>query len=172
MKNKVKYFLIFLILTGITIHFNASAQSADIILTNGKIFTSDTSKLYVQALAIKKNKILAVGNNHDIEKLASAKTKKIDLKGKTVVPGFNDAHDHLGFLIPVGQSYITEFSVPGPSKQILIDTLLRLVKKATPHQWIQATIGLTVFNDPGIRRQYLDSIAPNNPLALLIMWGH
>lgn len=172
MKNKVKYFLIFLILTGITIHFNASAQSADIILTNGKIFTSDTSKLYVQALAIKKNKILAVGNNHDIEKLASAKTKKIDLKGKTVVPGFNDAHDHLGFLIPVGQSYITEFSVPGPSKQILIDTLLRLINKATPHQWIQATIGLTVFNDPGIRRQYLDSIAPNNPLALLIMWGH
>ncbi len=88
------------------------------------------------------------------------------------MPGFNDAHDHLGFLIPVGQSYITEFSVPGPSKEVLIDTLVKLVQKATPHQWIQATIGLTVFNDPSIRRQLLDSIAPNNPLALVIMWGH
>jgi hypothetical protein len=172
MKNRVNNLSFFLLFLLSTIHLNASAQSADIILTNGKIFTSDTSQLYVQALAIQNNKILAVGNNHDIEKLASAKTKKINLKGKTVVPGFNDAHDHLGFLIPVGQSYFTEFSVPGPSKEAVIDSLVRLVKNAAPNQWIQGTIGLTVFNDPGIRRQFLDSIAPNNPLALLIMWGH
>ncbi|MFC0774061.1 hypothetical protein [Terrimonas alba] len=73
---------------------NVSAQSADIILINGKIFTSDTSKLYVQAIAIKGNKILATGNNAAIEKLTTSKTKRIDLKGKTVVPGFNDQHDH------------------------------------------------------------------------------
>ncbi|MDB5279732.1 MAG: amidohydrolase, partial [Ferruginibacter sp.] len=105
------------------------AQQADIIFTNGKIFTSDTNQLYVQALAIKGNKILSVGSDASIEKLASAKTKKIDLKGKTVVPGFNDAHDHLGWLIPVGQSFFTPFSVPGPSKEAVIDSLLRLVKK-------------------------------------------
>ncbi len=69
------------------------AQLADIILYNGKIFTSDTTQLYVQALAIKGNKILRIGSNETIEKLASGKTKKIDLKGRTVVPGFNDAHD-------------------------------------------------------------------------------
>ncbi len=148
------------------------AQSADIILTNGKIFTSDTANLYVLALAIKGNKILSVGSNASIEKLATSKTKKINLNGKTVVPGFNDAHDHLAWLIPGGQSFFTEFSVPGITKEAMLDSLSRLVKKAAPHQWIQGTIGLNVFNDTSIRRRLLDSISPNNPLVLQIMWGH
>ncbi len=172
MKIRAGHFF-FSLLLGISIfHLKAAAQSADIILINGKIFTSDTSHLYVQALAIRNNKIQAVGNNHDIEKLASRKTRKINLKGKTVVPGFNDAHDHLGWLIPVGQSFFTEFSVPGPSKSGVIDSLVRLVKKASPNQWIQGTIGLVVFNDTSIRRRLLDSISPDNPVALQIMWGH
>jgi predicted amidohydrolase YtcJ len=54
----------------------------------------------------------------------------------------------------------------------VIDSLSRLVKKASPGQWIQGTIGLTVFNDTSIRRKLLDSISPNNPVALEIMWGH
>jgi predicted amidohydrolase YtcJ len=172
MKNKGNYFFFYLLFASCIIQLNAFAQTADIILTNGKIFTSDTSKLYVQALAIKKNRILAVGNNQDIERLAKSKTKKIDLKGKTVVPGFNDAHDHLGWLIPTTHSFITEFSVTGLSKNVLIDSISRLLKHASPGQWIEATIGLTVFNDTSIRRKLLDSIAPKNPLVLQIMWGH
>ncbi|MEJ7821661.1 MAG: amidohydrolase family protein [Chitinophagaceae bacterium] len=148
------------------------AQSADIIFTNGKIFTSDTTKLYVQALAIKGNKILSVGSNALIEKFASAKTKKIDLKGKTVVPGFNDAHDHLGWLIPTGKSFITPFSVTGLSKNAVIDSLARLVKEVNPEQWIYGTIGLTVFNDTTIRRRLLDSISSRHPIMLLLEWGH
>jgi predicted amidohydrolase YtcJ len=167
-KNKIATLIFFLFLKQIS----GFAQSADIILTNGKIFTSDTAKLYVQALAIKGNKIISVGSNTSIQKLANSKTKKIDLKGKTVVPGFNDAHDHLAWLIPVGQYYFNEFSVPGITKEMMLDSLSRLVKKAAPHQWIQGTIGLNIFNDTSIRRRLLDSIAPNNPLVLQIIWGH
>ena len=65
---------------------NVSGQSAHIILTNGKIFTSDAKKLYVPAIAIKGNRILATGSKAAIEKLTSSKTKQIDLQGKTVVP--------------------------------------------------------------------------------------
>lgn len=159
----------FIVLIGITGVFG---QQADIILTNGKIFTGDTAHLFVQALAIRGNKIMETGTNATIQKLAGSRTKKIDLKGKTVVPGFNDAHDHLGWLIPVGQSFFTEFSVPGPSKAAVLDSLQRLVKQAAPGQWIQGTIGLTVFNDSSFRRWMLDSIAPNHPVSLMIMWGH
>lgn len=148
------------------------AQSPDLILTNGKIFTADSTARYVDALAIKGDKIMAVGSNQTIKKLAGVNTKQIDLKGKTVVPGFNDAHDHLGWLIPVGQSFKTQFSEQGLSKKALLDSLGRLVNLATPGQWIQGTIGLTVFSDSTIRRRLLDSIAPNNPLVLLIPWGH
>jgi predicted amidohydrolase YtcJ len=71
------------------------SQSADIILINGKIFTADTNQPYTEALAIKGNKIITVGSNSKVNQLASSKTKRIDLNGKTVVPGFNNAHEHL-----------------------------------------------------------------------------
>ena len=148
------------------------SQQADLILINGKIFTSDTSQLIVAALAIKGNKILAIGTNETIKKLATSKTKKIDLKGKTVIPGFNDAHDHLGWLVPEGKSFITPFSVPGLSKKAVIDSLSRLAKQALPGQWVYGTIGLTVLNDTSIRRRLLDSIVPNHPVMLAIEWGH
>lgn len=172
MKITYNKFFFLLVLIFLLQQTKSAAQTADVILFNGKIFTSDTSKLFVEALAIKGNKVLSVGSNAFIQKFASSKTKKIDLKGKTVVPGFNDAHDHLGWPTPVGQYFFTEFSVPGLSRQAVIDSLVRLVKKASPNQWIQGTIGLTVFNDTTFRRKLLDSIAPNNPVALQIMWGH
>lgn len=168
-KSKTSLLLLFILIVSST---NVSAQSADIILTNGKIFTSDASQLFVQALAIKGNKIMAVGTAAVIEKLASNKTKRIDLRGKTVVPGFNDAHDHLGWLAPIGQSFFTAFSRTGLSKALVVDSLTRLVKQASPGQWIQGTIGLTVFNDSSIRRRLLDSIALDNPVVLEVMWGH
>ncbi|GAC1425456.1 MAG: amidohydrolase [Flavisolibacter sp.] len=65
-----------------------------------------------------------------------------------------------------------KFSVGGPSKEEIVDSLGSLVKRATPHQWIQVGIGLNVFNDASVRRPFLDSICPNNPVALMVMWGH
>jgi len=126
---------------------------------------------FMQALAIKGNKIIAVGSNASIEKTASAKTKRIDLEGKTVVPGFNDAHDHPGFLSPVSKSFSSEFSVAGPSKKNVIDSVTSLVKEAKPGEWISGPMGMVVFTDP-LMRSVLDSLAPNNPVELQNMWGH
>lgn len=149
---------------------NVFSQSADIILTNGKIFTADSKQLYVQALAIKSNKILAIGTNADIQKLASSRTKKIDLKGKTVVPGFNDQHDHAAGAAPLtfGDN---EFSEEGLGKTAVLDSIARLLDNAKPGQWIEGKIGTNVLFDTTMRRS-LDSIAPQNPVELQIAWGH
>ena len=156
-------------------HFQQSAaQKADIILINGKIFTSDTSKLYVQALAIKGNKILATGNNAVIEKLATSKTKKIDLKGKTVVPGFNDQHDHERGgvdVIPLKYDYHNFDNWDGLSKMVVLDSIAKLLPRAKPGEWLAGFIGFTILGDTSMRRS-LDSIAPNNPVLLTVFWGH
>jgi predicted amidohydrolase YtcJ len=147
------------------------AQKADIILTNGRIFTADSGKMYVQAIAIKGNKILATGDNASVEVYLDSSTWKIDLKGKTVVPGLNNAHDHLGWNASVGQYYrVEEFSFNGLSKNSVLDSISRLVKMAKPGQWISGDIGMTVLTDPGIRWS-LDSIAPDHPVYLQT-WGH
>lgn len=148
------------------------AQQADFIFLNGKIFTADDKQMYVQALAIKNNKILATGPNEVIKKLAAGNTTIIDLMGKTVVPGFNDAHDHPGWDAQIGKSYrYTEMDQDGLSKADVLDSVARLVKQARPNEWIHGLIGVTVFFDTSMRRA-LDSIAPNNPVALQIWWGH
>jgi predicted amidohydrolase YtcJ len=144
----------------------------DLILLHGHIFTANSARPYVAALAIKGNKILATGTTRAVQQLATAHTKTLDLRGKTVVPGFNDAHDHLGWLLPGKNAFVTEFSVPGLPKHAVQDSLTRLVRHAAPGQWLSGTIGLTVFGDRTVRRSFLDSLAPHNPVVLAVSWGH
>jgi predicted amidohydrolase YtcJ len=172
MTNRTRYIFFSLFLFTALSHLNGFTQKADIILFNGKIFTSDTSNLYVEAIAIEGNKILSEGSNRSIEKLITASTKKIDLKGKTVIPGFNDAHDHLGWFAPVGKNFYHSFSIPGPDKKEVLDTLTQVLKTAKSGEWIQEQIGLNIFYDESVRRKLLDSMAPNNPVVLQNMWGH
>jgi predicted amidohydrolase YtcJ len=65
-----------------------------VIYFNGKVITLDDNSSIYQAVAIKKHIILAVGSDEDILKLADSHTKLINLNGKTMLPGFYDAHSH------------------------------------------------------------------------------
>ena len=77
----------------------ARAQSknlpADVALINGDIYTVDSAHPRAQAIAIRGEKIETVGTNEEIRALAGPKTRVIDLHGRFVMPGFNDAHTHL-----------------------------------------------------------------------------
>jgi predicted amidohydrolase YtcJ len=147
----------------------AHAQTADIILFNGKIFTSDEKNLYVNALAIKGNKILATGTSESVDKYRGTNTQWIDLKGKTVTPGFNDAHYHLedGF-----NARTIRFSSMDPSWETLLDSLRIISSQMKNGEWIQAKIGPSIANSPGANRVALDSITTSHPVRLLSFWGH
>jgi predicted amidohydrolase YtcJ len=70
------------------------AQSADLVLLNGRIITLKEPGNTSQAVAIQGAKILAVGSDDSMRRFISSKTKVIDLHGHTVLPGFNDVHQH------------------------------------------------------------------------------
>src|SRR5258708_25651023 len=72
----------------------AAKSYADLILTNGKIWTVSTAQPQAEAVACIGSRIGAVGSAADIRKWAGPKTQVIDLAGKLAVPGFNDAHVH------------------------------------------------------------------------------
>jgi len=78
-------------------------NSADIVFLNGKVITVDAKDTIAEAVAIKGNLILDVGATTDLEKLVDDSTKVIDLKGKTLLPGFIDSHVH-------SQDYSIDFS--------------------------------------------------------------
>ena len=82
---------------------------ADIILYNGKVLTADAKSGVTEAIAIKDGKVEAVGNNKEVLSHATAQTRRLDLKGRTVIPGIIDTHQHLD------QEAILHFGAPQTS---------------------------------------------------------
>ncbi len=72
------------------------AEDASLILENGTIHTVDAGVATVEAMAIADGRIVALGSNADIDRFRTAQTRVIDLAGRFAMPGFNDAHVHLG----------------------------------------------------------------------------
>ena len=92
--------LILILLMIITASFSKH-EKADLVIVNGKVLTIDKDNPYTEAIAIKGEKIIAVGTNQKIRRcFVKDGTKVIDAGGRLVIPGFNDAHVHFGPLDP------------------------------------------------------------------------
>jgi len=140
----------------------------DLILTNGRIITVDERFTIAQAVALKGERFVAVGTNQEIAGLAGPNTKKIDLRGRAVVPGMIDNHMHL---MRGGETWTEEVRLDGiDSRKQAVEMLRAKVRAASPSQWIYTLGGWThhQFADDkkAFSREELDEIAPNNPMAL------
>ena len=144
----------------------AQEPTPDFILYNGKIFTSVAAHPYVQALAIRGDRISATGDSAKIKSLAGPQTKEINLGGRTVIPGINDAHLHL-WIHPANWVQL-QLSGPDPSWSELKAAIL----KAPRAVGLMADIGLNVFYDTTVDRDSLDQIAPDQPVMLSTLTGH
>jgi predicted amidohydrolase YtcJ len=69
---------------------------ADLVLTNGAVYTVDAAERWAQAVAVGGGRIVAVGTDADVRELIGAGTEIVDLRGRMVLPGFQDAHVHAG----------------------------------------------------------------------------
>lgn len=151
---------------------NALSQTdnfPDIILFNGKIFTSSEGNLYTEAIAIKGEKITAVGKNDEIKKLISNDTKIIDLEGRTVIPGINDAHIHRPYLlIPVWFNMKSD----NPSITDILDSLKRKTREYPAGTWLSTDFPASLIDDEDFNRYTLDRIAPDHPVWLRNFTGH
>src|SRR6476661_6988709 len=72
-----------------------TSQRAELIIHNGMIRTMDPLHPTAEAVAIREGRILAVGALEAVESTAATNTRRLDLAGRTLIPGFNDAHVHL-----------------------------------------------------------------------------
>src|SRR5688500_16332579 len=89
-----KLFLASLLALAAAVAPQAQQPAADMILTNGKIITVDDRFSIAQAVAVRGERIVAVGSNADITRMAGPNTRRIDLRGRAVTPGFIDNHAH------------------------------------------------------------------------------
>ena len=141
---------------------------ADTILVNGKIFTSNPAALWAQAIAIRGDRIVAVADTSAIEALADTATRRIDLAGRTVVPGFIDAHVHAG-----PQSPMHDVRVPDePTSQQVAEALKSARSSAPKDLPLRVQVGGRVFDDTAVSRSWLDALVPDRPVVLQAWTGH
>ena len=145
-----------------------AADHVDRIFLNGKMWTGDDAHPTAEALAIAGDKLVAVGTNADIRKLAVADTAIVDLRGRFVIPGFQDSHLHF----------------PGPSVNgvnlVGADTLEEFQKRiadfAKSHPnlpWIVGSgWGYATFPNQSPDKKYLDAVVTDRPVYVTERDGH
>ncbi len=146
----------------------AQQRTPDTILVNGKILTVDERFSIAQAVAIGDGRILTVGTNKDVEALAGRATRRIDLQGKTVVPGLIDNHMHL---LRAGATWQREVRLDGVAyRKHALDLLRERAKATPPGEWIYTLGGWTLDQFADDPRPFtpaeLDRVAPAHPIFL------
>ncbi len=172
----------------------------DMVVHNARIVTMDDASFsssagtIAEAMAIRDDEILAVGSNAAMLALAGPDTRRVNLGGRTVLPGFILTHEHptdwawteptgLNHVFPEGNEHMVVHFLEGNAEEQLAnweEGLKAAVAKAKPGQWILFSSDwggnfeympeLFVKFLPQIRRQRLDELAPDNPVRVKNSW--
>jgi hypothetical protein len=148
----------------------SQTEKADLVIMNGKIFTVDNDIPAAEAIAIKGESIIAVGNSADISKyILEGTTKVIDARGRLVLPGFNDAHVHFG---PLDPDYVELRYTTDPA--VITEKVKAQVAKSKPGELIRGGHWEhEMFTDKKWpAKELLDKVSPNNPVVLSRADGH
>lgn len=152
-------------------------EIADTVFINGNIYTVDENNPHGEALAIKGDKILAVGTKAEIEALIGDNTEVIDLEGKFVMPGFIDGHAHFSGL---GNSLMNLNFLQSKSWDEIVAAVAEASKKAAPGEWITGRGWHQEKWTQSPERQvlgypyhdHLSEVSPDNPVVLYHASGH
>jgi predicted amidohydrolase YtcJ len=147
------------------------AQSATLILLNGKIWTENPKQPEAEAIAIEHGRIAAVGTSAAMRKLAGANCQVIDLKGRRVVPGFNDAHVHF---LSGGRGLAGVQLVDAASPAELRRRMGEFANKAGKGVWIRdGNWDETLWTPSALpTHQLVDDVTPDNPVMVWRVDGH
>jgi len=147
-----------------------ASPTADLIVVNADIYTSDPSRPRASAFAISQGRFVAVGDNADVRRLAGRDTQIIDAGGRTVTPGFIDGHSHVSGDAP---------RVAGVDLSYIVDKAewLRLIEAADRRlpkgEWLTGGYWDHTLSDGQYpSREMLDAVTPDRPVFLTHIDGH
>jgi hypothetical protein len=155
----------------------AYAQPADLVLRNGKIVTMDAAHPTAQAIAVRGDKITALGSDADAAKWTGPATRVLDLHGMLAVPGFIEGHGHF---TGVGDFRMGLDLREASTWNDIVAQVARAAAQAKPGEWIVGRgwhqSKWSKAPEPNVEgfptHQSLDKVSPNNPVLLTHASGH
>jgi predicted amidohydrolase YtcJ len=143
----------------------------DVVLHNGRVLTQTTPAL-ASAVLVRDGRIAAVGSSADVLRGAPAGAVRIDLAGRTLIPGFNDAHAHIWKIGHLLTTMLDLRRVTG--LDMLVDAVARFGERLPPGRWLLGrgyNEALLDVRRPPTRRD-LDRASPDRPVVLTRTCGH
>ncbi|MHA6767168.1 amidohydrolase [Sphingobium ummariense] len=134
--------------------------SADLVLVNAKVITVDAKERIAHSVAVLGNRIVAVDGT---DEWVGPTTRVIDLKGRTLLPGFIDAHSHVEGMADVQAHTIDIQAPPLKDGKAIIARLKEAQKALPPRAWLR---GNGTYNQVMPTREELDEAFPDNPVRL------
>jgi predicted amidohydrolase YtcJ len=152
-------------------------ETADLVLTNGKVVTVEDGAPNAQAVAIRGDRILAVGSNADIKTHIGPKTQVIDARGQLIIPGFIEGHGHFS---GIGSAELGLKLMNAKTWTQIVAMVAERVKTAKPGEWIygrgwhqEKWDTIPTPNVEGFPvHDSLSKVSPNNPVVLTHASGH
>lgn len=152
--------------------FHAQAQAqADTVLLGGKVWTGDPARPEAQALAIVDGKVAAVGSDDEVRRWAGPATTVLELRGRRVLPGFNDAHVHF---FDGGQALASVQLRDAPSPEAFRDRIGAYAATLPKGRWVlNGNWDHERWTPAALpTRQLIDAVTPDNPVFINRLDGH
>ncbi|MEO8991704.1 MAG: amidohydrolase [Nitrosospira sp.] len=150
----------------------AQQQPADLLVTNAKVVTVDRERPQATAFAVKDGKFIAVGSDAEMTRHRGAKTRVIDARSHTVIPGLNDSHTHV---VRGGVFYNLELRWDGVDSLERGLAMIREQSKRTPKgQWVRVIGGWSPYQFKEKRMptiKELNAAAPDTPTFVLFLYS-
>ena len=151
------------------------ALDADLVVVNARVYTMDTTLPRAEAFAVSRGRVVAVGTSAQVRSLAGRRSRVIDAKGMTIVPGFIDTHNH-----PIGTTLLYEVLVGNPFEVefVSIDSIIaKLREKASttpPGMWVDGYFhdDTKVTDKRPITIHDLDRVSTDHPVCVHHRGGH
>jgi predicted amidohydrolase YtcJ len=146
-------------------------QEPDTILWNGDILTMDSAAPRAQGMAIRGGRIIGVGSNAEMQRLAGPSTRRLDLGGRVVIPGVIDAHNHPA---GAGLSHLREVDCDLRSVGAIQAALRDRARTTPPGEWI---LGFKYDDTKTAERRFLtvqdlDAVSTQHPILVVHRGGH
>jgi predicted amidohydrolase YtcJ len=138
---------------------------ADVVYTNGKIYTVNESQPWVEAVAIKDGKFLVVGSAAEVEAVTGGSTEVVDLAGGFAMPGIGDSHIHAGLTMPKRAFCALPGTFYDPTEKMTLEALNECIANyPEDREWFIGTgWSLPVMSPETLTRQFLDELIPDRP---------
>ncbi|WP_139974121.1 amidohydrolase [Ochrobactrum sp. CGA5] len=157
---------------GVSFAQQAAAPANDIIFKGGTILTMNDKAPRAEAIAIRGNRILAVGKLDEVQSATGSGAQVVDLQGRTLMPGLIDPHMH--FVFTAFEDWIDVSPITTPDYATVWSKLRKGVADAKPGEWVRAQqFDASITRDAKIPTiAELDALAPNNPFFMQESNGH